>query len=204
MISYIKGTVEDIGDDYFVLESHDIGYRIFAPGSVLNRLPAKGTEIKVHTYFKVSEDAIQLYGFLDKETKNLFLMLLSVNSVGPKAALSILSVFSAEDVRFAIVSGDSKTISRAPGIGTKTAQRIILDLKDKLDAAEVVEDKLSGGVSTDIPTGTPSVKTDAIAALTALGYSQTDAYKAVSKATITESTTVEDLLKEALKELAFI
>ena len=190
MISYIKGTVEDIGDDYFVLESHDIGYRIFAPGSVLNRLPAKGTEIKVHTYFKVSEDAIQLYGFLDKETKNLFLML--------------LSVFSAEDVRFAIVSGDSKTISRAPGIGAKTAQRIILDLKDKLDAAEVVEDKFSGGVSTDIPTGTPSVKTDAIAALTALGYSQTDAYKAVSKATITESTTVEDLLKEALKELAFI
>ena len=128
-------------------------------------------------------------------------MLITVSGIGPKGGLAILSTLSADDLRFAILSGDAKAISKAPGVGAKTAQRVIIDLKDKLSLEEAFEKKLENQVSGAVPALSSTVKNDAVMALNALGYSSTESLKAVSKVEITEDMNVEDVLKLALKNM---
>ena len=138
MISYIKGALGAVEDDVIVVETGGIGLAVHVPLSLLEELPALGEEVTVYTYFQVREDAMTLYGFLHRQDREMFKQLLGVNGIGPKGALGILSVMRPDELRIAIVGGDAKAISRAPGIGAKTAQRLILDLKDKVDLEEVM------------------------------------------------------------------
>lgn len=142
-----------------------------------------------------------LYGFLSKDDLEIFKLLITVSGIGPKGGLAILSTLPADDLRFAILSGDSKAISKAPGIGAKTAQRVILDLKDKLSLEDAFEKKLENQASGAAVSMNSAVKNDAVMALNALGYSSTESLKAVSKVDITEDMDVEDVLKLALKNM---
>lgn len=204
MISYIKGELTEVLTGIVVLESGQMGFEIRVPGSILSMLPPAGTQMKLYTYMQVREDAVNLFGFLTRDDLDIFKLLLGVNGVGPRAALGILSILSADDLRFAVLSGDVKAISRAPGIGNKTAQKLILELKDKLkleDAFAKKQENLQRNIASPALGG--NVKQEAVLALTALGYSNSEALKAVSKITITEDSQVEEVLKAALKHMAF-
>ena len=163
-------------------------------------LPADGEEVKIHTYLNVREDAMQLYGFLTGEDLQVFRLLIGVSGIGPKGGLSILSQMSADDLRFAVMSGDAKAISAAPGIGKKTAEKLIIELKDKLDIEEILNHSVEDSVQPAGDYSTNEVQSEAIQALVALGYGSTESMKAVKKVQI-ENATVEDILKAALKNL---
>lgn len=205
MFSYIKGMLAEVFEDAVVVETGGVGWNIHVPLSVLDRLPPTGQEIKVYTFFQVREDAMALYGFLSRQDLEMFRMLLGVNGVGPKAALGILSVMRPDDLRIAILSEDVKGISRAPGIGAKTAKRVILDLKDKIR----MEDVLPAGVEpeermfeTEISGGSDEgAAKEAVQALVALGYSLSEATKAVRQVKAEEGMTAEAVLKASLKYL---
>lgn len=197
MFSYIKGSLEEINVDFVVVENNEIGYKIFVPASVINSFPARGSEIKLFTYLHVKDDGLSLYGFLDKDSLELFRQLLGVSGVGPKGALGILSVLSPNDLRTAVLSQDAKAISKSPGIGTKTAQKIIIDLKDKVSIDDIVP--VDDMPVADGALNVSGAKNDAIEALTALGYSVKEAKSAVMKVEDDENYTVEDYLKMALK-----
>lgn len=203
MITYVKGTIEEIGIDYVVLDFHGMGYRILVPQNVLNQLPKQGEEVKLHTYFHVKEDSMQLFGFLTKGDLEMFRLLITVSGIGPKGALGILSVLSANDLKFAILAGDAKTISSAPGIGKKTAEKTVLELKDKVKLEDAFEEKLKETEDADIK-DLQGVRQDTVEALVALGYSQTEALKAVREITITPDMDAEQVLKLGLKKLAFL
>jgi len=193
MISYIKGIIEEVEEDKVIIDNNGIGYGIFMPQSSLE-LIGSGEELKIYTYLNVKEDAMQLYGFLSKEELNLFKKLIGVSGVGPKGGLSIITACPGDSLQMAIISGDAKAISKAQGIGAKTAQRIIIELKDKIDLEEVISTN-SGEAVADT-----EVKSDVIEALIALGYSRTSAFNAVNKVDkITDD--VEELLKLALKNI---
>lgn len=198
MIGYIKGEVAAIYEDRIVLENNGIGYNIYMPASSLELIDGIGSVVKIHTYLCVREDAMLLYGFLTKDDLDLYRLLISVGGIGPKGGLSLLSVMSSDELKFAIMSGDVKQIAKAPGIGAKTAQRVIIDLKDKIDLAsgfdQMYTDKEQKGQDK-----MSSVKEEAALALTALGYSQTDAYKAVRSA---QGEDVETVLKSALSVIS--
>ena len=207
MISYIKGPLTAIEEDVIVVEAGGVGMGIHVPLSVLDRLPGIGREVTVYTYFQVREDAMSLYGFLNRQDREMFRQLIGVNGVGPKAALGILSVMTPDDLRMAIVTGDAKAISRAPGIGPKTAQRLILDLKDKVSMEEVLGNLAlpsDGGTSAALGTiGMGEAAKEAVQALVALGYSNMEANKAVKQVEVTETMTAEDVLKASLRYLSF-
>lgn len=203
MYAYIKGTLEEAGDGWIVVDNQGIGYQMQVSARLMEELPMIGTEVKIYTYLNVKEDAMSLFGFLSKDDLNIFKLLLAVNGIGPKGALAVLSVLSADDLRFAVVGGDAKAIAKAPGIGAKTAQRVILELKDKLNIEDVFE---KADQTADIPVkaADQTAKNEAIQALTALGYSASEALSAVSKLEITEDMDTEDILKAALKQMAFL
>lgn len=207
MISYIKGPLTAIEEDVIVVEAGGVGMGIHVPLSVLDRLPGIGREVTVYTYFQVREDAMSLYGFLNRQDRDMFRQLIGVNGVGPKAALGILSTMTPDDLRMAIVTGDAKAISRAPGIGPKTAQRLILDLKDKISMEEVLGNlalPCDGGVSAALGTASMGeAAKEAVQALVALGYSNMEANKAVKQVEVTETMTAEDVLKASLRYLSF-
>ena len=200
MISYISGVYAGHSTDAVVIECGGIGFCIRVPETVLNRLPAKNSEFKLYTYLHVKEDAMQLYGFISKEEQEMFELLIGVSGIGPKGALGILSALSMDTLRFAIYAQDAKTIAKAPGIGIKTAQKMILELKDKCHLEDVF-----GGVEESFATENVSAgadaKKDAIEALVALGYSASEAAGAVRKLQVTEEMSVEDILKLSLKNL---
>jgi len=201
MIGYLKGKVAGIYDENIVLEVNNVGYNVKMPASTITYLSGIGEEVKVYTYLAVREDAMLLYGFLTKDDLDFFKLLIQVNGIGPKGALSILSVMTTADLRFAILSADVKTISKTPGIGAKTAQRLIIDLKDKVSLDDAFEDSLSHGrdeIMEDVDT---TIKKEAIEALTALGYSASDSLRAVKSVTTSEDTNVEMVLKQALKNI---
>ena len=204
MIAYIKGELADVSDSGIVVESNMTGYAISVPSSVISQLPPIGEQVKIHTYLYVREDAMLLYGFLTKEDLAIFKLLISVNGIGPKAALGVLSAISPDELRFAILSDDVKTISKAPGIGAKTAKKLILELKDKLrieDAFEIRLKHAEEAMHEGEKEAQASIQNDAVAALVALGYSNTEALKAVRQVEITKDTDVEDVLKAALKHM---
>ena len=204
MYSYIKGLLADVDENLVVIEAGGIGYNIYTTGQTLDYLPSIGEELKLYTYLNVREDAMLLYGFLTKDDLRVFKLLLGVSGIGPKGALAILSVMSTDDLRFAILADDAKAIAKAPGIGAKTAQRLILELKDKLSLEDAFEQKFTNESAKKTPNQLTGVKNDAVQALVALGYSSSDALKAVNAVEITEDTDVEDVLKAALKNMAFM
>ena len=200
MISYVRGRVADMTESSVIVETGNIGFEIFMTGNALAQLHI-GEDVKLHTYFQVREDAMLLYGFPNKDDLQIFKLLLTVNGVGPKGALGILSGITADELRFAVLSDDVKTLSKAPGIGKKTAQKLILELKDKLNLEEAFETKLmheKEAVSAATGGMTDS-RQEAVEALVALGYSSTDALRAVRKVTDADSGDVETILKAALK-----
>lgn len=203
MYSYIKGQVTEIEEDKIVVEAGGIGYNIYTTGQTFQYLPPVGENVKVYTYLHLREDIMMLYGFLSKDELNVFKLLLGVNGIGPKGALAILSVMTTDDLRFAVLGDDAKAIAKAPGVGAKTAQRLILELKDKLKLEDAFEQKLSH-VQEDATTNVNGVKNEAVQALVALGYSSSEALKAMNGIELTPETEVEDLLKAALKNMAFL
>lgn len=197
MYAYIKGEIVDISEDNLVLECNNIGYNIRIPLSVAQRLPGIGATVKIYTYTSVREDAFNLFGFLSKDDLEIYKKLIAVNGIGPKGALSILSAMSAEDLRFAILSGDVKAISKAQGIGNKSAERIILELRDKVQLMGSTD--LESDVLTSSAPAETSAKNEAVEALTSLGYTPSDALKAVRQITVTEDMDAGTILKQALK-----
>lgn len=202
MIAYIKGKVAEILEDRVILESGFMGYNLFMPMASAEGVLRKGDEVKLYTHLHVREDAMQLFGFLTKDDLHTFQLLLGVNGIGPKAALGILSGLTADELRFAVLSEDVKTISKAPGVGKKTAQKLILELKDKMDLQEAFDLKSqhvqeAQGDMADLL----DARKEAVEALTALGYSGADALRAVKKVEMTPGMDVETLLKAALKNL---
>ncbi len=206
MISYIKGPLIAVEEDLIIVEAASMGYNIHVPLSVVEALPRIGEEVLIHTYLQVKEDAMTLYGFFGRQDLKMFKQLLGVNGVGPKAALGILSTLRPDDLRMAIIAGDAKAISRAPGIGAKTAQRVILDLKDRISMDDILPAGVVQQVSAAAKAGAANaegVGGEAIEALVALGYSMTEAVKAVRQVEVTPAMTAEDVLKASLKFLAF-
>lgn len=203
MYAYLKGTLEEITEDNIVVEVGNIGYNVKVSTTTADLLPPLGNEVKIYTYTLVREDTFSLYGFLTRDDLEIFKKLITVNGIGPKGGLAILSVMSADALRFAIMAGDAKSIAKAPGIGNKTAERVILDLRDKVS----LEDTLKGlgepvgaaGVAAVGGSPDNAMKKEAIEALVALGYSASDATAAVKKVEVAEDTTVESILKTALK-----
>ena len=204
MYAYIKGILAEITEDAIIVENQGIGYEIAVPGQVFDYLPSVGEEVKIYTYHYVREDAILLYGFLTKEDVRIFKMLIGVSGIGPKGALAILSVLSTDDLRFAILGDDAKAIAKAPGVGAKTAQRVIIELKDKLSLEDAFEQKLANQAQKAELTPAVGVKNEAILALTSLGYSQSEALKVLQGIEISPDDQVEDVLKMALKQMAFL
>lgn len=204
MYSYIRGVLTDVEENLVVIEAGGIGYNIYTTAQTFDYLPSVGDELKLYTYLNVREDAMLLYGFLTKDDLRVFKLLLGVSGIGPKGALAILSVMSTDDLRFAVLADDAKAIAKAPGIGAKTAQRLILELKDKLSLEDAFEQKLSNEAAKKAPNHLTGIKNDAVQALVALGYSSSDALKTVNAVEITENTDVEDVLKAALKNMAFM
>lgn len=202
MLSYIKGELAEVFEDTIVVENNGMGINVKVPATVLLNIPSIGEDIKVYTYLYVREDAINVYGFLTRDDLNVFKLLLNVNGVGPKAALGILSTISANDLRYAVLSDDVNAIKKAPGIGAKTAQRLIIELKDKLKLESEEALILNANVGTK-PSDDLILKNDAIEALVSLGYSQREAMDAVKKVDISNKN-LDDIIKESLKNLAFL
>ena len=201
MISYIKGELTEVFEDTVVVETNGIGYNIRVPGSVLDRLPSVGSSVRIYTYLYVKEDAMNLFGFLSRDDLSVFKLLLNVSGIGPKGALAILSTIGPDDLRFAVLSEDVKTISSAPGIGAKTAKRLIIELKDKLKLAEVIETALANKEKAPSENDVLLAKNEAVEALVALGYASAQAMKAVQQVENAEEKDSEQILKEALKKL---
>lgn len=201
MYAYFRGELVERNEDSIVVDVNGIGYNIFMSGGKAFEIGAEGDMVKVYTYTAVREDAINLYGFISKEDLNLFKKLISVSGVGPKVAQGILSYFSADQLIMAISAEDSKAISKAPGVGKKTAERIIIDLKDKVEDIYSLSDVVAASLKPTGATGSRSDINDAVLALTTLGYSGVEAKTAVSKAAEAGVSGSDDLLKAALKYL---
>ena len=196
MFAYIKGTVADVATSRIVLECAGIGYDIQVPATDAAELEeSTGQEVKIHTYLNVSENGVALYGFLTAEELNFFKMLINVSGIGPKGALGILSAMTVSELRYAILAEDTRTISKAPGIGAKTAGKLVIELKDKVKAEDLLPvEKVEG------PKAKDNALADAQEALVALGYSSAQALKAVNAAKALGYTGVEDIIKAALKQ----
>jgi holliday junction DNA helicase ruvA len=204
MISFIKGKLVHIYENVIIVENNGIGYEIFVPVSVIGNMPLVGSEVMIYTYMHVKEDALQLFGFLDRDTLEIFKLLITVSGIGPKGAIGVLGTLSADDIRYAVMAEDAKTIAKAPGIGAKTASKVVIELKDKLkmrDVAENISSEIDGQQSIFDDGGSKQAVSDAIEALVSLGYSATEATKAVRKADAGDDVTVEELLKLSLKYL---
>lgn len=195
MYEYIKGTYAGMNKDYIVVENNGIGYKIHTSGSTLAQTPKVGEEIQLYLQQIVREDFIGLYGFLTTEELNMFKLLLTINGVGAKASLSLLSISNVNNLKYAILSSDEKTITRAPGIGKKMAQRIILELKDKVKPDELVA---ANGELVSIEENTENIS-EALEALIALGYTEKEAQKALGA--INKDDSLENIIKNALKFL---
>jgi Holliday junction DNA helicase RuvA len=201
MIGYLKGELAEVKESYIVLEVGNIGYEVYLPASALTQLPSRGSTIKIFTYLHVREDAISLFGFLTKDDLEMFKLLITVNGIGPKGALGILSAISADDIRFAVLAEDAKTIAKAPGIGSKTASKLILELKDKFKLETAFEQRLINQEEKRAGSGIFGKKEEAVQALTVLGYSGSDALRIVNQIEITEAMTSEEILKQCLKRI---
>ena len=199
MFSYIKGTLSHIGTNHIVLDVGGVGFKIYTSQTSINGASSLSdkTDVTFHTYLYIKEGIMDLYGFYTKEELELFEMLISVSGVGAKGAIAILSVASYSKISLSIVTGDAKFISQAQGIGSKTAQRICLELKDKISNDAIIQ---SDDNSIETVVINVDARKEAVSALMALGYSKQMAEKAVLKAD-NSLDKVEDIIKSALKSL---
>ncbi|MCR4691002.1 MAG: Holliday junction branch migration protein RuvA [Lachnospiraceae bacterium] len=202
MFGYIRGILAELEQDTITVDVHGIGIRILSGPSLLARMPAMGSEVKIYTYTYVKEDAFSLIGFGSKEELELFKKLITVSGIGPKAGVALLSTLTPSELRFAIYSADVKTISKVPGIGKKTAERLILELKDKVELSMPSGQE---GLSVMTPdTSSDELmrnQKDAVEALVALGYSATQAARAVRECQPDENMSADDILKQSLRFL---
>ena len=199
MIEFLRGKVADLGLNRICIDVNGVGYVVSISETTASLMPSVGEEVKIYTYMSVREDGVSLYGFPAYDDLEIFKLLISVSGVGPKGALAVLSCLPPDDLKFAILSGDSKAIAKAPGIGKKTAERVIIDLKDKISAEDTVRGVLeSSGNAAAVPEG---AREEAAEALVALGYSSADAFQAVKEAAaaLGGETDTDTLLKAALK-----
>lgn len=194
MYEYIKGVIEYVSDDYIVIDNNGIGYKIFTSKRVISNIIDEGNTSKVYTYLNVREDDMSLYGFLEKQELDIFKLLLSVSKIGPKVGLNIMSTITPNDLALAITTEDSNKLSKAQGVGSKTAKRIILELKDKFNSSII-----SNNIEVDITIN--NELDEAKGALIALGYTKNEIDTVISKININECNT-GDIVKKALKELA--
>ena len=199
MIAYISGALVSAGENYIVIDNHGMGYRIFVSGKFLEHIPAYGTQIKIYTHMYIREDELTLYGFHSEEELSVFRILIGISGVGPKVAMAILTALTIQELQLAVISEDTKTISKANGVGAKGASRIILELKDKLK----MEDMMDAAYEQSIVQDTQDLYAarDAILALVNLGYSNSEAALAVKKIGDTSQMDIESILKAALKKL---
>lgn len=200
MIAFVEGRLAGKTENSVVIgTAAGIGYEVFVPTYVAEHVGTIGSEVFLHTYLQVKEDGIALFGFETEEELFVFKLLITVNGIGPKGAIGILSGISLEELRFAVLTEDVKTISKTPGIGAKTAGKLILELKDKFHL-----EPPGKGKQIAAPKENPreaSLRSEAVQALEALGYSAAGAAKALKQAEITETTTVEELIRQGLKLL---
>ena len=203
MIASVKGKLESVTTDSVIIDVNGLGVEAIVPTTVINRLPKVDENVKLYTYLHVREDIMQLYGFLDKEDLDFFKLLITVNGIGPKAGIAILSSMPADILTFAILSEDTKTIEKAQGIGAKTAKKLVLELKDKVGIIKTPKNTGSEAYDNNVLTiGINSeIKDEAVQVLTALGYSQTESMKAISTIEISGEMTSEELVKLAFKNL---
>lgn len=203
MIRFIQGIFEGASEGEVIIRNNGIGYAVYVPASFLEQQPAYGEEIKLYTYFSVREDAMQLFGFQTMEDLKMYKQLISVNGIGPKAGLAIMGTLSTYEIHMAVMAEDAKAIAKAPGIGAKTAQKLILELKDKLDYENIIEESFGEekAVVQKSAGQESGIVKDAIEALVVLGYGKTEAAKAVRSVELTEDMTVDMLLKQSLKAL---
>lgn len=198
MYYYIKGELAAKGSNYIVVDAAGVGYMIYTPAGNIEKAGAVGSEITMYTYLNVREDIMELYGFITPEEKEMFLRLISVSGVGPKAALAILTVSTPPQLAAAIIKGDTKLITKAQGVGPKAAQRIILELKDKIDSNDLGIDQDGAELSEQVELITDA-RAEAMSALIALGYSSSEARGALSK--LDRELSTEQLIKQALARL---
>lgn len=196
MFAYIKGTVEYIASDYIVIDNGGVGFKVNTSVGTTAKLSLHD-EALIHTHLSVREDDMSLFGFYSEDELSVFKLLISISGIGPKGALAILSTLSIDELRIAVLSDDHKAIAKANGVGAKTAQRVVIELKDKFKLEDVLSDSvtkddLQDSVSNDIITETAM-------ALTSLGYSNVEALRAIKKVPSSDTMSVEELLKASLK-----
>lgn len=201
MIAFLVGEVVSVTDKVLLLDVNHVGFRVNISARDAEDMPPVGEEVRVFTYMSVREDAISLFGFLSQDDLDMYRQLINVNGIGPKGGLGILSAMSADDVRMAVLADDAKAIAKAPGIGLKTAQKLILELKDKIDLEEMLSRQSHTAAAAKKPSSAfEANRQEAIALMTALGYSASEALKAVKNADLTEDMTADEIFRAALSE----
>lgn len=201
MIAYVHGIVEEISEDNVIIDVGGIGYNVRISADTAARLPSVGEPVRLYTYTYVKEDAFLLYGFLSRNELAMFKLCITVSGIGPKGGLAILSVMDVDSLRFAIMSGDTKAISRAPGIGARTAQRLILELKDKIKIDDSLINREIAATASSIISADSAQKQEAVEALVSLGYGQAESLKAVNAIEGIENMDSGAVLKAALKKM---
>ena len=202
MIAYVCGEVADVLESSVIVDVGGVGYEVGTTARVCGQLTGVKEKVKLHTWLQVKEDGLQLFGFLRKDDLRVFRLLLGVSGIGPKGAMALLSVMEADELRFAVATGDAKAISRAPGIRLKTAQRLIIDLKDKLKLEDALGHLAEAEEEGALPVSEDtSARGEAIQARRALGYSQTDAQAAVRAAGDVKGLDTEEILRRALRQM---
>ena len=199
MITFLSGEVVSVKNNTLILDVNNVGYRIFVSERDARALPAAGEEVRVYTYLSVREDALNLYGFLSEDDLEIYRRLIQVSGIGPKGGLGILSVMTANELRMAILTDDAKAISNAPGIGPKTAKKLILEMKDRVDLEDVIS-RPASAASSAVSDELEKNKAEAVSVMTALGYSASEALRAVRKVHVTEDMSADDILRSALRE----
>lgn len=196
MFAYIKGTVEYIASDYIVIDNGGVGFKINTSVNTAAKLSLHETAL-IHTHLSVREDDMSLFGFYTEDELSVFKLLISISGIGPKGALAILSTLSIDELRIAVLSDDHKAIAKANGVGAKTAQRVVIELKDKFKLEDVLSDSSSKDDLPDVVSN--DIITETAMALTSLGYSNVEALRAIKKVPSSDTMSVEELLKAALK-----
>ncbi|MGN8772556.1 Holliday junction branch migration protein RuvA [Candidatus Weimeria sp. HCP3S3_B5] len=200
MISFIDGYIEEIRDGSVVIEHDGIGFMMAMSGNSISRLPGDHTKIRIYTLLGFNENTgLSLYGFIDKQERDLFIELNNISKVGPKAAMAVLSVMTPDELRLSVIAGDAKAISRAPGVGAKMAERIILELKDRIDVSDLSETSSDTAQTKAIPG--KAVRNDVLVALTGMGFSGGEVLNAMKGIDGADDMDLDSLLGETLRIL---
>ena len=200
MITFLEGQVVSVTEKQLVLDVNHVGFRVGICARDSVNMPPEGETVRIYTYMSVREDAISLFGFLSEDDLEIYKLMITVSGIGPKGALGILSIMSGDDVRLAVLVDDAKSISKAPGVGNKTAQKLILELKDKIDPGTMLGKMRSGA---DRVSGNPTFeanKEEAVQVLCALGFSRSEALGMVRRADLQEDMDADGILSAALHE----